>query len=68
MLYAPDFEQNGIDRQQDAYDEMVAWLSREPAETWLWFAQRANWDTCAPVLMWMVEQPRCHAAVVAWLF
>jgi hypothetical protein len=68
MLYAPDFEQNAIDREQSAYDAMVAWLSIEPAETWLWFAQHGNWDTCVPVFLWMVEQPECDAAVLASLF
>jgi len=47
---------------------MVAWLSGQPPEVWLWFAGRGNWDTCIPLFIWMVERRVCDAAVVASLF
>lgn len=68
MLYSPDFEQAAIDQEQNAYDALIAWLSGQPPEVWLWFAGTGNWDTCIPVFTWMVEQPTCDAAVIAALF
>jgi hypothetical protein len=68
MIYPPSSEQDAIDREQGAHDALVAWLSNQPPEVWLWFAQSGNWDTCVPLFIWMVEQPACDAAVVATLF
>lgn len=68
MLYAQDFEQNMVDREESAIDAMTTWLRGQSPDVWMWFAQHANPDTCTPVLSWMVEQPSCDLAVVATIF
>lgn len=68
MLYAPDFEATMTDRAEAAIDDMTAWLSGQPPNVWMWFAQRANPGTCMPILTWMIEQPTCDRAVVATIF
>lgn len=68
MIYAADFEQKMIDRQESAIDTMTSWLSGQSPDVWMWFAQHANPDTCTPVLSWMIEQPSCDRSVVATIF
>ena len=68
MLYPPGFEQEKIASEQTAIDALIAWLANKSADVWLWFAQNANWDTCTPVLSWMIAQPNCDRAVVATIF
>lgn len=68
MLYSPNFEIEALAKEEFATSALIEWLSTEPMAVWLWFAQNANWDTCAPVLSWMIEQPNCDRAVVATIF
>jgi Domain of unknown function (DUF4274) len=68
MLYPPGFAQEAIDREQFAIDAMIAWLSDKSPDVWMWFTQTANWDTCTPILSWMIEQRSCDRAVAATIF
>jgi hypothetical protein len=68
MLYPPGFEQEAIESGQSAIDAMIAWLSDKSPDVWMWFTQEANWDTCTPILSWMIEQPFCDRAVAATIF
>ena len=68
MIYPPDFEQRMIDDEQAAIDWIIGWLSDQSPDVWMWFALRANPDTCYPILTWMIEQPHCDRAVVATIF
>jgi hypothetical protein len=68
MVYPPGFDDTKIAEEEAARALVIAWLSNQAADVWMWFAGQADWDSCMPIFDWMIRQPYCDRAVAATLF